>query len=111
VVANGHSIDDISQNCDMLGSASSAQWCPVAGVGVKTQMLLASGHIDGSVYLWTIPELQSSRMQRFTCVQHLVGHDTAVVQIEFSPQGRVLCTGCKDGTVCVWSVQVGIIAC
>ena len=41
VAADGHSVHDIGRNCDMLVSALSVQWCPVAGVGMKPQMLLA----------------------------------------------------------------------
>ena len=55
---------------------------------------MAIGSSDGSVRLFTLPDLREGPILR--------GHDQAVTGIAFSSDGRVLATSSYDGTVKLW---------
>src|SRR6516165_9176295 len=62
-------------------------------------LLVASGAIDGSVYIWNV---RSS-----TLVRVLAGHEHFVGDMAFAPDSRTLFTGSSDLTARLWDVRTG----
>lgn len=62
-------------------------------------LLLATGHGDGTVRIWDLTTRQPRRA--------LAGHESGVRDIAFTSDGRTLLTAAHDGTVRVWSVAHG----
>jgi WD40 repeat protein len=58
--------------------------------------MLASGGDDGTVKLWSIPELKE--------VAALNGHNDIIFSISFSPDGKVLASGSEDGALNIWDI-------
>jgi WD40 repeat protein len=59
--------------------------------------LLALGHEDGSVILWSVAHHK-------VLDPPLKGHEAGVRSVAFSPDGHTLASGDKDGTVILWDV-------
>lgn len=58
--------------------------------------LLASGHLEGAVQLWSAGERDP--------VGTLRGHESSVTALAFDPDGRWLASGGRDGAVRIWDV-------
>ena len=61
--------------------------------------LVAAGHSDKHVYVWSLP----SRENRFI----LEGHSAFVSSVDFSPDGQTLASASQDGTVRLWNMATG----
>ena len=59
--------------------------------------LLASGHDDGKIYLWTVPALSPAG--------ELTGHDGAISALAFSADGLQLTSAADDHRIRVWDVR------
>src|SRR5262245_5897770 len=59
--------------------------------------LLASGHDDGKITLWTVPTLSPAG--------ELAGHDEAVSALTFSADGLQLTSSADDHKIRVWDVR------
>ena len=64
-----------------------------------SQTLLAVGGSEGTIVLWTFPEM--------TAYQTLVGHTHWVAGLVFSPDGQLLASAGGDALVKVWDVATG----
>jgi WD40 repeat protein len=62
--------------------------------------LLASGHIDGAVYLWDMSTGEG--------VPSRLRHDGAVPTLAFSPDGATLATGSQDSNLRLWDVGAAV---
>lgn len=71
--------------------STSVAWAPSSGPAAR---LLACGQADGSVHLYNM------KGQRLVGV--LQGHTKEVTTMAWSPDGKKLATGSKDGSVRVW---------
>jgi WD40 repeat protein len=60
--------------------------------------LLATGHCDHGIYLW---QLDGEKLQSR---QVLVGHQSSVGALDFSPRGQLLASGGWDGQLVIWNV-------
>ncbi len=60
---------------------------------------LASGSLDRSVRLWSVPE---GRMLHL-----LEGHADRVEAVALAPTGRLLASGSMDHTICLWDSETG----
>ena len=75
--------------------------------------LLASGSKDGSIRIWNIENLFAHvnldriglkpNMNREKV--HLGKHEEGVCSLSFSSDGRLLASGCEDGTIQLWEVS------
>ena len=75
--------------------------------------LLASGSKDGSIRIWNIENLFTHvnldmiglkpNMNREKV--HLGKHEEGVCSLSFSSDGRLLASGCEDGTIQLWDVS------
>lgn len=63
--------------------------------------LLASGGVEGVVYLWELPEGRQMRVWQ--------GHEGTVCSLAFSPDGQLLASAGGDGTVRLWRVSDGAL--
>src|SRR5262249_26860520 len=62
--------------------------------------LLATGGLDGTIRLW---DSATGKL-----VKALIGHDSYVYGLAFSPRGRYLASGGSfDGTARIWEVSTG----
>lgn len=80
--------------------------------------LLAAGGWDGVVKLWSLPSTSaatsaaqparaSARRQSLPLFHTLVRHSNWVNSVVFSPDGRLLASGDKDGIIRVWRIADG----
>jgi WD40 repeat protein/transcriptional regulator with XRE-family HTH domain len=72
--------------------------------------LLASGSRDGSIRLWSdylSPDRHPKPHSINSSAKLLQGHTDFVWDIAFSPDGRFLVSGSRDGTLRLWNVQDG----
>lgn len=67
--------------------------------------VLASGHKNGSIRLWSIETGESGQTLRAR--QTLKGHADAVSSISFSPDGTTLASTSKDATARMWDLNTG----
>jgi WD40 repeat protein len=83
--------------------ASAQEWkCQSYGSSLAFSpdgLLLASGHVDGSIRLWRVAS--GKIVSRFT------GHSRGVESIAFSPDGQTLLSSAQDGSLRVASVDAG----
>ncbi|WP_392712994.1 caspase family protein [Rhizobium ruizarguesonis] len=68
-------------------------------ISTDERLLVAAGGFDYTMKLF---ELQSSRLLRT-----FVGHYWRVASVDFSPDGRRIVSGSRDGTVRMWDVNTG----
>jgi len=66
--------------------------------------VLAAGHLDGSVTLWDIRDLEQPRV-----LTTLHGHDNEVWGLAFSPNGKLMATGSDDRTIILWDVSTALL--
>lgn len=71
-----------------MGYVTSLAFAPPAG------KILASGSADHTLRIWNVET--EREMAVFT------GHADEVCSVAFSPDGKCLASGCKDGEVCLW---------
>ena len=72
--------------------------------------LLASGSHDGSVYLWNPTKEQKGllgKVAQYFPKLRLKKHNYEVTALAFSPDGNMLITGSKDGTIRSWNTSTG----
>ncbi|KYF61481.1 hypothetical protein BE11_24410 [Sorangium cellulosum] len=81
---------------DLMWRASSG--CNVVALNSSGD-LLATGHGDGSVWLWDATSGQA--------IRELTGHLGVVNGVAFSPDGLTLASGSSDRTVRLWDVENG----
>lgn len=86
---------DASRETNILQGHQSA----VTAVAVSKENLIASASIDGTICLW---KQQLSNKQ--TC-QPLKKHQSAVLSIAFSPDGKTLVSGGADGKILLWNIE------
>ncbi|MBC7812586.1 MAG: hypothetical protein H7175_15635, partial [Burkholderiales bacterium] len=75
---------------DSAGNPMSLAWSP-------DSECIAFGFTGGTIFIW-----QASNGQMFTS---LSGHDTAIVELEWSADGSRLYSGDRDNTVRVWGSE------
>ena len=63
--------------------------------------MLASGSVDHTIRLWSLPEGIS--------LHSLEGHIAGVRCLAISPDGRVLASGSDDHTIRLWSLPDGVV--
>jgi hypothetical protein len=62
--------------------------------------LLASGHVDGSVHLWNVPDAMEVPVK--------LRHDASVGALAFSPDATTLVSASLDSTLKLWNVQAAL---
>ncbi|WP_372895070.1 protein kinase [Stieleria sp.] len=71
--------------------------------------LLASSDKSGIVRTWTLKNDPQAHDDDDIVIRHwpkvFVAHDDRVWSLDFSPDGKTLVTGCRDGTVRSWTAQ------
>jgi WD40 repeat protein len=64
--------------------------------------LLATGCVDGTIWLW-----QPTGPQHDTPIRVLKGHTNYIMGLAFAPDGRHLASASVDGTVKLWDIPTG----
>jgi WD40 repeat protein len=57
--------------------------------------ILAIGHTDGTIGLWSLAEGKKKRTLR--------GHSALVLSLRFTPDGKTLVSSSHDGTIRLWN--------
>jgi eukaryotic-like serine/threonine-protein kinase len=66
---------------------------------VPTTRLLLAGGRDGSVQTWNIGEAVDGHARNH---RHFSGHESRVLSVDCSQDGKWLASGGQDGTICLW---------
>jgi serine/threonine protein kinase/WD40 repeat protein/Tfp pilus assembly protein PilF len=65
----------------------------------RDDRLLATGHVDGRVFVWDV--------ERGWLASVLQGHTSNVIRCQFAPEGHLLATTSWDGTTRLWNASTG----
>ncbi len=73
---------------------------PVSTVSFSLNgVTLASGHQDGSIYLW---DVATDKLQGT-----FIGHTDAISKVSFSPDGLTFASASMDGSIRLWDIATG----
>ncbi len=92
-------VDHISPIQTLQGYSRSIRSVAFAPEQLSGRLLLASGSDDQTVRIWDGVTGE--------CIQSLVGHNSRVWAVAFSPDSKTLASGSDDQTVRLWDVETG----
>lgn len=89
---------DSGQNAMKLEGPTDVEWLRFHPLGGT--VLLAGSAADGTVWMYHLPLKK--------CLQVFVGHDSAVTDGNFTPDGRFALSCSADGTLRIWAPKTGV---